>query len=297
MNAPFAAALDRALQGDAQALAGFGLEQQTLTAPLWDDRISVDGAGSITVTSKRAPGDKGGASIGTFAGKLGKAEFTALLTALRALALHPPPSSRSEAYETRVVLSAVCGGHTFGLGVAAHPDQLAPLQPVLLPLGAAHGQALKGPVRTLQAVLALPAGVQSGAPVPVQLHLVNAGPEGYWVQNPHLLENKHDKDRVGLSYAAPIAFEQGKAPTPVTPRRALLSTPKSAAPLEGRPRYLWVPGKGEAVLALEALLEPVLGAELVLRAELFVEGGPERVAGQPVLRGAVFSADLRARLS
>ncbi len=291
LNEPFVAALDRALTGDPRSLMGLGVEQQIVTSPLWDDRVSVDGAGVVTVTSRRPSGDAGGAPAGIFRGKLEKPALVALLTALRKLAAAPPPPARSEAYETRVLLAAVVEGQTFGLGAPAFPPALAPLQPVLGPLGAAMFKAMQSPVRSLSVALELPEGVVRGAPVHAVLHLVNAGSEGYWVSNPLALSNQPEHDRVGLVYARPLVFAPGVAPVPVPPRRAVL-VPRSAAP--EAPRYLWIPPQGDVSVPLQATLEPGDAAELIFRAELFAEEGPEVVAGQPRLRASVFSADVAA---
>jgi hypothetical protein len=293
MNEPFVAALDRALTGDPKALQGLGVEQQTVTSPLWDDRVSVDGAGVVTVTSRRPSGDAGGAPAGLFRGKLEKPALLALLTALRKLAIAPPPPARSEAYETRVLLSAVVDGQTFGLGAPAFPPALAPLQPVLGPLGAAMFKAMQTPLRSLSLALALPEGVLRGAPVPVVLHLINAGSEGYWVSNPQALSNQPEHDRVGLVYARPLLFVPGVAPVPVPPKRAALVT-RNALP--DAPHYVWIPPLGDVAMPLQATVEAGDAAELVFRAELFAEEGPELVAGQPRLRASVFSADVAANV-
>ena len=94
MNAPLLAALDRAVLGDPQALQGLGIEQAIVSSPDRADRLSTDGAGMVTLTSTRAPADRGGAPIGIFRSTLASDELTALITAVRAVVSKPPEPAR-----------------------------------------------------------------------------------------------------------------------------------------------------------------------------------------------------------
>ncbi len=293
MNEPFTAALDRALKGDKKVLQGLGIEEQIITSPLWDDRVSVDGAGVVTFTSRRPSGDAGGAAVGVFRSKMEKEELKSLLQALRKLAAAPPPPARSEAYETRINLSAVADGHLFGVGAPVFPPALEPLQPVLTPLNVAMGKAQQNPVRSLALELELPDGAGRSGLVAAVVHLKNAGSEGFWVSNPLTLPNQPERDRVELVYARPIVFTPGISPVPVPPSKTLL-VPRDAA--TDVPRYLWIPPKGDVAVPLQAKFDGGDAKELVFRAELFAEEGPDEVAGQPRLRGSVFSADLTVQL-
>lgn len=290
MNEPLIAALDRALKGDAQVLQGLGVEEAVITSPLWDDRLAFDGRGQVTFTSKRAPGDRGGGPIGVFGGKVTKDELKALLTALRQLAAAPPPPVRGEAYQTRVLLTVLAGGHEWALATTATPPALEPLQPVLAICGRAQAQAMEKPLRSLAVTLEVAGAISGAGPVPLVLHLHNAGDEGAWVSNPLRVSNQKEHERAELVYARPLVFTPGVTPVPVPPRRTFLVPRVPAA--EDEPRYRWVPAKGEIAVPVQAVVEAGSAKELVLRAALFLDEGAEMVAGQPRLRGSVFSADV-----
>ena len=291
MNEPFIAALDRALKGDANVLQGLGVEEAMITSPLWDDRVALDGKGVVTLTSRRASGDAGGVPIGVFRDKLEKAELTGVLKSLRQLAEAPPKPTRMEAYETRIILSAVADGHLFGVAAPAFPPAMEPMQPVLMPLNRAMGRAYQHPVRSLMLGVAIPAGVPRDGALTVVLHLVNGGTEGYWVSNPARVSNQPEHERVTLVYAKPLVIKPGVAPMPVPPNKTLLTGPEGAEP---QPQYLWVPPKGDVPVPLQAKIETGDAKELVFRVELHVDEGESTVSGQPRLKGSVFSADLTA---
>lgn len=290
MNEPLIAALDRALKGDAQVLQGLGIEEAVITSPLWDDRLAFDGRGQVTFTSKRAPGDRGGASIGLFGGKVAKDEMKALLTALRQLAAAPPPPVRGEAYETRILLTVLADGHEWVLATTATPPAMEPLQPVLSICGRAQAEAMEKPVRSLAVTLEVAGPLSGKGPLPLVLHLKNAGEEGAWVSNPLRVSNEKEHERAELVYARPLVFTPGVTPVPAPPRRTLLLPRAPVA--EDEPRYRWVPPKGEIAVPVQAVIEAGSARELVLRAALFLDEGAEQVAGQPRLRGSVFSADV-----
>lgn len=290
MNEPLIAALDRALQGEADVLQGLGVEEAVLSSPSWDDRVTVDGAGKVTFASRRAAGDRGGSPIGVFESKLAKNDLKALLTALRQVAAAPPRPVRAEAYETRVVLAVVAGGHEWTFATQANPAALEPLQPALDILGRAQARAMEKPVRSLALTLEV-AGPLSFGSVPLVLHLSNQGEQGAWVSNPLRLPNQKEHERAELVYARPLVFTPGVTPVPMPPRRTLL-VPRGPVN-DGEPLYRWLPPKGEVAVPVQAVVEPPRGAtEVVLRAELHVDEGPDVVAGQPRLRGSVFSADV-----
>jgi hypothetical protein len=291
MNEPFIAALDRALKGDANILQGLGIEEAMITSPLWDDRVAVDGKGEVTVTSRRASGDPGGVPIGIFRDKMEQKELVDVIRSLRQLAAAPPPPSRSEAYETRILLSAVADGHLFGLGVPAFPPAMELLQPVLMPLNRAMGRAMQHPVRSLTLGVAIPAGVPRDGALTVVLHLINGGTEGFWVSNPARVSNQPEHERVTLVYARPLVITPGVAPMPVRPNKTPLTGPESGEP---QPKYLWVPPKGDVPVPLQAKIQTGDAKELVFRVEFHADEGESTVAGQPRLKGSVFSADLTA---
>ena len=293
MNEPIVAALDLALKGDAKILQGLGIEEAMITSPSWDDRVAVDGAGTVTFTSRRASGDTGGAPIGTFRGKMEKEELRSVIRELQKLAAAPPPPQRSEAYETRIGVSVVAGGQLFGLVVPANPVALAPLDPVLLPLGRAMSKAMANPVRSLTLTLEVPEGVGRDGVVPLVLHLLNGGEEGFWVSNPLTLSNQPERERVELVYAKPLVFPPGIAPVPVTPRRTLI-VPRMAP--AGAPPYRWVGPKGDVFVPMQAKVEIGDAKELVFRAGLYADEGPEIIAGRPRLKGSVFSKDVSVKV-
>ena len=291
MNEAFIAALDRALKGDAKALDAFGVEEAMITSPLWDDRVSADGKGVVTFTSRRAPGDYGGTPIGVFEDKLEKGELQAIMRALRQLAANPPPPQRSEAYETRIIVSAVADGHLFGLAAPAFPPALEPLQPVLLPLNKAMGRAYQHPVRSVGLRVEFPSGVPRDGSLTVVLHLLNGGTEGVWFSNPARVSNQPDHERVTLVYAKPLVLQPGVAPMPVTPQRVPLTGPEAAEP---QPQYLYLPPKGDVAVPLRAKIGVGDAKELAFRVELHADEGESTIAGQPRIKGSVFSTEIKA---
>ncbi len=290
MNEVVVAALDRALKGEAQALKGLGIERRVTIAPSWDDRTSVDGAGLVTFRSARSGTDRGGAPIGVFSAALSKEELTALIQAVRNLAAAPPPPMRVEPYETRVMVEAVVDGQVFQFGTKAFPTALAPLQPLLRPLDAAVQKAYAHPLRSLLLAVDPPAGAPRNGPLLLTLRLRNGGAEGFWISNPMALPNQPEHERAELVYAPPLVFTPGVQPVPEPPMRTPLAPPPGARKEE--PRFLWMPPKGELAVQLQAHLEAGNARQLALRAELYLDEGEDRVAGQPRLRGSVFSADV-----
>lgn len=294
MNEPIVAALEMALKGDAKILQGLGIEEAMVTSPSWDDRVAVDGAGAVTFTSVRASGDTGGAPIGTFRGKMEKDELRSVIRELQKLAAAPPPPQRSEAYETRISVSVVAGGQVFALFVPANPVALAPLDPIVLSLGKAMSKAMANPVRSLTLTLEVPEGVKPDGQVPLMLHLLNGGDEGFWFSNPLTVSNQPEHERVELVYAKPLVFPPGIAPVPVTPRRTPI-VPRVATGA-GVPPYRWVPPKGDVLVPMQARVEVGDAKELVFRAGLYADEGPEIIAGRPRLKGSVFSKDVTVKL-
>ncbi len=290
MNEPLIAALDRALKGDGRVLSGLGIEERVVSLPEWDDRIAVDGAGAVTYTSRRPTGDSGGDPIGVFRDRMEKKELMALIRAMRQIAAAPPPVARSEAYELRILLSAVAEGHIFEISEPANGEALEPLRSVLDPLQNAIGKAIDHPVRSLTVAIELPDGVAWSGGTPVVVHLRNAGEQGAWVANPLTLPNVADRDRAELIYRKPMVFTPGIAPAPEPLNRApLLPRMKTV----DEPRYLWVPTGGDVPVPMQAEIKIGDAKELAFRAALFMNEGDEIVAGQPRIRGTVFSADVK----
>jgi hypothetical protein len=282
--------LDRALQGDPQALKGLGIERAVITSPSWDDRTSVDGAGDVTFKSRRAGADRGGTPIGDFRTTLSKEELQAVIRGLRAVVAATPPPMRAEPYEARVLLEAVIEGRLYRYGTKAFPTALEPLQPLLMPLNAAVQKAYAKPVRSLTLSLETSDSAPRAGAVTATLRLRNGGEEGFWVSNPAALPNQKEHERAEMVYAAPLVFTPGVSPVPVTPRRTLLAP---RGPARDEARYCWIPPKGELSVQLQGHVEaPADAKQLVLRAELYLDEGADEIAGQPRLRGSVFSEDV-----
>src|SRR5262249_14153377 len=123
------------------------------------------------------------------------------------------------------------------------------------------------------------------------LHLLNAGTEGVWVSNPARVSNQPDHERVTLVYAKPLVLTPGVAPVPVTPKKTSLTGPEAGDP---QPKYLFLPLKGDVPVPLQAKIEVGDAKELAFRVELHADEGESTVAGQPRIKGSVFSAEMKA---
>lgn len=289
MNSPLLDALDRAIHGDPHTLQGLGIEQIVITSPGDEDCVSFDGGGIVTLTSRRAPADRGGAPIGTFRTTLRSDEVTALITAVRAVVAKPHEPARGAADEKRIVLSVVAGGHTFSYGTIVFPPALEELEPALSICNCASARALASPLRSLSVTLAAHGPIPRSDPMELTLTLRNGGTQGAWVSNPLVLPNESETERAVLVYAEPLVSTPGV--TPVTPPpSSVFLTPRY--PNVDEPRYRWISPRGEISVALEAKLVPDGARELVLRAELHLHLGDDVIAGRPRVRGSVFTADL-----
>lgn len=282
------AALDRALQGDHDALQGFGVEQRLFVQAGWEDTLSVDGAGQVTYFTHGS--DRLGDDVGLYRAQLSADELKPVLLGAKALAQAALKPARAEAYDARVTISMVAGGHHLRFTTAAQPASLQQLEPLSLPLQRALMKAVQHPVRALAISVTVPHGVVRGAPALFLLHLHNSGTEGMWVPNPAAIANRKEGDRVAITWAPLLERTPGVTPVPVAPQRALLSPQGAARDL---PAHLWLLPKADLDVPLLATLEIPAGlAELVLGAELVARDGEETLAGRPCFRGSLLSADV-----
>jgi hypothetical protein len=281
------AALDRVLQGDPDALQGFGVEQRLFVQAGWEDTLSVDGQGQVAYLTHGS--DRLGEDVGLFRAQLSPEELRPLLLGARALAAASLSPARAEAYDARVTLAVVAGGHHLRFTTAAQPAALQQLEPLSLPLQRALMKAVQHPVRALAISVAVPHGLVRGAPALFLLHLHNTGTEGMWVPNPAALANRKGGDRVAITWAPLLKRTPGVTPVPAVPQRALLAPETAAA----RPAHLWLAPKGDLDVPLVATLElPADLTELVLGAELVARDGDETLAGRPCFRGSLLSGDV-----
>lgn len=287
------AALDRALQGDAAALQGFGVEQHLFVRAGWEDTLSVDGAGVVTYLTQGS--DRLGDDVGLYRAELSAEELRPVLLGAKAVAQAALKPARAEAYDTRITIALVAGGRHLRFTTAAQPASLQQLEPLTLPLQRALMKVVQNPVRALSISVIAPQGVARGAPALFLLKLHNSGSEGMWVPNPAVLPNQKEGERVAITWAAMPVPTPGVTPVPTVPHRALLSPQKPAAgsPPAEEPAYLWLGPKAELDVPLQATLDiPADLKELVLGAELVVNHGEDRLAGRPRFRGSLLSADL-----
>jgi hypothetical protein len=286
-HARFAAAVERALGGDAALLDGFGLVKTVLISPSWEDRTALDGKGTVDVSSRRL--DRGGVPVGCFRAKAQREELAAVLQRLHEVALLQLVPLHSEPYEPRVLLAAVCGGATFAHATAVRPGQTPELDPLLLAIARLDMLAYQKPLATLTVGCAMPEGVVRGAPTPVLLRLQNQGTEGYFLANPATAPNRKDADAAELTFAPAPDAPAGQAPVPVAPERAFLR-----ARGKGRqPSFLFI-GPGETVeVALEADVAPSRPGVWYFGAELRLDSGAPSLAGRPHLRVSASSGDVQ----
>ena len=80
-------ALDAVMAGDPAVLAGFGLERLTASSPLWEERLTLDGAGRAELRTRRSIADVGGEAIGAFAHDAGPAAVRAVVQQLQRVPL------------------------------------------------------------------------------------------------------------------------------------------------------------------------------------------------------------------
>lgn len=282
------AALDRVLQGNHDALHGFGVEQRLFVRTGWEDTLSVDGEGQVTYLTHGS--DRLGADVGLFRAQLSQDELRPVLLGAKAIAKAALAPARAEAYDTRVTVSIVAGGGHLSFTTAAQPAALQQLDPLTLPLQRALMKAVQHPVRALSISVAVPHGVVRGAPALFLLHLHNSGTEGMWVPNPATLSNRKDGDRIAITWAAIPKATPGVTPVPTAPQRSMLS-PQSESP--ELPAWLWLAPKADLDVPLLATLDiPAALGELVLGAELVARDGEETLAGRPCFRGSLLSADV-----
>lgn len=282
------AALDRALQADPDALQGFGVEQRFFVQAGWEDTLAIDGAGRVTYQTHGS--DRLGDDVGLYRAQLSPDELKPVLLGAKALAQATLSPVRAEAYDARVTLSLVAGGHHLRFTTVAQPAALQQLEPLSGPLQRALMKAVQQPVRALSISVAVPHGVVRGAPALFLLHLHNSGTEGMWVPNPAALPNRKDGDRVAITWAPLLKRTPGVTAVPSAPLRSLLAPQAAAAEA---PAYLWLAPKADLDVPLFATLEIPAGlAELVLGAELVARDGDETVGGRPCFRGSLLSADV-----
>ncbi|WP_437934759.1 hypothetical protein [Sorangium sp. So ce341] len=290
MNDTMRRALDGALAGDPGILAGFGLERQTLSAPFWEERLSIDGAGRLRLRTNRSIADVSSEPIGAFSHDAGTEAVERLLRALLSLP-RALPHRHVGLVDVRVLITVVAGGATHTVAVSREPDELAPLQPLLDELDRLSFVVRRSPVMSLELDASVDAPVRvSAGPLPVLLRFKNAGDTGFWITDPASFPPGDRAECCALLYGVRAQPQPGITPLPMEVRRAD-ALPSRASP-EGVGTLLWVPGRSSVERLIHAAVELNSPGLVAMRATWSSYAGDDTVGGRPRLRGCVFSNEL-----
>ncbi len=290
MNDTVYRALDGALAGDPAVLASFGLERQTLSAPFWEERLSVDGAGQLRLRTRRSIADMSSEPIGEFSHEAGVEAVERLIRALQGLP-RTLPHAHVVLIDVRVLITVVAGGAAHTLVVGRNPDELAPLQPLLDELDRLSFLVRRSPVMSLELEASVDGPVRAGAgPLPVLLRFKNAGDTGFWITDPSSFPPEDRAECCALLYGFQVQPQPGFTPLPMEVRRADALPSRSSS--GGVGALLWVPGRSSVDRLIHTAVELNSVGLLSLRATWSSYAGDDTIGGRPRLRGCVFSNEL-----
>jgi len=275
----------RAVAAVPALLSGFGVERVTERDGLWFERLSISGGGRVHLCSNRSFGDASGEEIGCFETDLAAPRVDQLVRDVQAV-LPGGPAPNLSPGDVRVTLSVIAAGARWERVVGGAPPDLEPYQPLLRTLDALAFEVRAHPLRTLAMELKLGAPLQAGEQsVPVTLTFENRGTAGYWLRNPSAFADQ-ETEHARLWYAPQPSVQPGMTPLPPEPTYVELEPVARA----DRPLIWIAPQSTEtrrftAAVALDQV-------PYFLRAGFAGYDGADTVAGQPHLRGCVFSNEL-----
>lgn len=296
MSGSFNQALERVIEGDPEALLGFGLERHT-TAGLrypsgifqWEERLAARGDGTAELLSRRSIAEVSGEEIGLYRQGLELDRASKLASLVRDTDLLGQPLFRVEPGDVGVRITVVAEGAVGEKNIGVRdPAALEPIQPLLAELDRLAMEIRHSPAMTLRLELDVPAEARPGQiEMPVVVRFINSGPQGYWVRHPRLLASLDRTETARLFFGSADRAGPDITPLPTEMHGApLISTNSVDSDM------LWVPANGVAEHhATAKVLFRDYGTYL-LRAMWASYEGEETVAGQPRLRGAAYSNEI-----
>ena len=267
-------------------LAGFGVERRTVASDLWSERLAIRGTGEASLASLRSFGDVSGEEIGRYQSTLSQQALADLVNAVEATVEGGPPPALSSG-DLKILISIVACGSRLDHVVGGDPPHLEPYARLLRALDAAASQARTAPKSTLQLALEIPDHLPSG---PQSLELVlsfqNRGKEGAWIHNPAAHVKDEPTEHVRLWYAKRVVADPGMMPPPLRQYCvALEPVVRVERPL------LWLGASETEARPFSTPVDLASGSYL-MRASYASYQGEDTVAGQPLLRGCAFSAEM-----
>jgi hypothetical protein len=267
-------------------LPGFGVERRTVSADLWAERLVIRGTGMATLASLRSFGDASAEEIGRYESTLSEQALAELVNAVEATVDGGPAPALSSG-DLKILISIVACGSRLDHVVGGDPTYLEPYAPLLRALDAAASEARTAPKSTLQLALGIPDHLPSG---PQSLELVlsfqNRGKEGAWIRNPASHVKDEPTEHVRLWYAKRVVADPGMMPPPLRQYCVALDpVVRVERPL------LWL-GAGETESRPFSAPVDLSSGSYLMRASYASYDGEDVVAGQPLLRGCAFSAEM-----
>lgn len=286
-EAGFAGALAGLLSGSPLLLDGFGLERICDAAPAWVERLTIEGPGTVTLSTVRSIMDASGEEIGRFEGSASREEVRALAEALAALVSTPAQPARIEPGDMHIVLRAVVGGATWERVLLSEPTVLAPWKPLLALLDRLAVAGRSRPVATLGVGLTLGQPLKPGSQeLSLSLFFKNRGRIGYWMTNPSARLADSDDEHCRLVLAPEPVLDPNLTPLPPELQTVALRPLVVAE----RP-LLWLPAGATEERPFSAPVTVERGPHL-LRAS-FASYSFTGAGGRPALRGCAFSDEQR----
>lgn len=263
----------------------FGIERRTLSGEWWQDHLTYDGAGRVTLSTLRSFGEVSGEEIGRYEGVIGTQKLQSVVRAIETC-LPEGPRIHLEPSDLRVVLDVVAGGERFLRVAGGGPPLMEPYLDLMSELDQLSRAVREHPRATLAIGFELLAPPRRGTQeARVRVEFRNRGTEGYWMRNPASELEDEDGEHLRLLAAWMPPVEPGVTPLPPQPVGAALYAS------EGSDRPLtWIgPGETRALEFVTRLeLEP--GPHL-MRVGFATYEGEDLAGGQPRLRGCAFSPE------
>lgn len=301
MNPILDKALQQALAGDAEALAGFGLERHTLRGSgipggqvEWDERLTLTGDGVLTLSSNRSIADMGLEPIGLFRRQEKAETVRRLIQLMRDSNLAALPPFRVEPFDTRLRINTSAGGVVERVTLGFQdPMALEPVRPLLQEFDRLAQSVRADAVRSLRIELDMPDSVPA-AKVRLKLMVIfqNSGREGCWITHPGALQRGQRTEGCTLVYGRRPELVPGFTPPPIELHFSPLEPVR-----DDEMELLWVPAGGEVEQRFQCVMEPPTPGLYLARAVYSSYLGEEQVAGRPRLRGCSFSNQVELEVS
>jgi len=234
--------IERALHGDKPLLAGFGLEFGAVSAPLWDETLTIDGNGHAALTTLRSAAEMGGEPVGDFRAQLAEADVLQLLQKIARTNFHALVPTRAGLHDMRLSISMVIGGVPYAWQLAgSEPQSRAAAQELVAELGRLTSLVRQHPMATVDAQLQLGRVGRGEITLDARVVLRNAGAEGLWLPSPPALRyDEEDAPHEGLflRYGKQMPFGPNEEPLPMT----YLTTPIDVRAVGDESALRWLAG-------------------------------------------------------